>query len=90
MVISAKHKITLWVPTVLFVYLMLGDFSTDRMGHLVYQVNLRGVVSSVLILSAALLISHGSRGAFIAGIVCWILSLAALFLEKTHLVAIHF
>jgi hypothetical protein len=90
MVISAKHKITLWVPTILFVYLMLGEFGTDRMGNLVYQVNLRGVVSSVLILSAALLISHGSRGTFVAGIVCWILALSALFLEKTHLLAIHF
>jgi len=88
MVISAKQRITLWVPTILYVYLMLGEFGTDTLGSLVYRVNLRGAVSSILIISAAVLISHGSRGAFIAGVFCWILALAALFLERTHLMAI--
>jgi hypothetical protein len=90
MVISAKHKVTLWVPTILYVYLMLGEFGTDKLGGLVYRISTRGAVSSVLILSAAVLISHGSRGAFIAGIVCWVLALAALLLEKSPLLVLHF
>ena len=69
---------------------MLGEFGTDPLGNLVYRMNLRGAVSSVLILSAAVLITHGSRGAFVVGIICWILALAALFLEKSPLMVIHF
>lgn len=90
MVISTKHKVTLWVPTILFIYLMLGEFGTDQVGDLVYRVNLRGVVSSVLILSAAILITQGSRTAFVVGIVCWVLALVALFLEKAPLLVLHF
>lgn len=90
MVISAKHRVTLWVPTILYVYLMLGEFGTDKFGELVYRVNLRGAVSSVLILSAATLITQGGRGTFVAGVICWILALVALLLEKAPLFALHF
>ncbi|MGB5872802.1 MAG: hypothetical protein WBG80_03060 [Bacteroidota bacterium] len=82
--------VILWVPTILFVYLILGSLETDAVGELIYRINLRGLVSSVCILGAAVFVSRGERGPFVVGIVLWVLALAALLLEPTTLLVIHF
>ena len=90
MLFSTKHKVVLWVPTLLFVYLILGSLETDPMGELVYRITLRGLVSSICILGAALFVSRGERGPFMVGIVLWVLALAALLLEPSTFLVIHF
>jgi len=90
MLFTTKHRVILWVPTLLFIYLILGSLESDGPGELVYRINLRGLVSSVCILSAAMFVSRGERGPFMVGIVLWILALAALLLEPTTLLVIHF
>jgi hypothetical protein len=90
MLFSTKHRVILWVPTLLFIYLILGDLETDALGELAYRINLRGLVSSFCILGAALFVSRGEQGPFMVGIVLWILALAALLLEPSTLLVIHF
>jgi hypothetical protein len=50
---------------------------------------MRGLVSSCLITAAALLITYGERKAFVAGIVFWLLALAALALRNTAVMIVH-
>jgi hypothetical protein len=90
MLFTAKHMVILWVPTILFVFLILGSLETDAAGELIYRINLRGLVSSACILGAAVFVSRGERGPFVVGIVLWVLALAALLLEPTTLLVIHF
>jgi hypothetical protein len=90
MLFTAKHMVILWVPTILFVFLILGSLETDAAGELIYRINLRGLVSSVCILGAAVFVSRGERGPFVVGIVLWVLALAALLLEPTTSLVIHF
>jgi hypothetical protein len=89
-ILQAKHKVLLWVPALLYAVLMLGDVQRNIYGEVVYRVYLRGAVSSGLIILAAGFISEGSRGSFIAGIVCWVLGLAALLLANRTLLVLHF
>jgi hypothetical protein len=90
MILQPKHKVLLWVPALLYAVLMLGDVQRNIYGELVYRVYLRGAVSSGLIILAAGFISEGSRGSFIAGIICWVLGLAALLLANRTLLVLHF
>jgi hypothetical protein len=80
----------LWVPTLFYVALMLGTIDRGPEGELVYRVSTRGLVSTVLLTVAALLITYGERRAFAAGIVFWLLALAALLLNNSVLMVIHF
>jgi hypothetical protein len=89
-ILQPKHKVLLWGSALLYAMLILGDWQRNIYGELVYRVYTRGAVSSVLIVMAAGLISGGSRSSFIAGIVCWILGLAALMLANRTLMVIHF
>jgi hypothetical protein len=79
----------LWVPTILFVILMIGEFGRDKVGQTVFRVSFSGLISSVLIIGAASLVSQGGR-LFIFGIVLWILALCALLLGHSTLLVIHF
>jgi len=90
MIVSAKHRVLLWVPTLLFSYLILGDLGRDGTGALTYHVSVRGFIASVLIILAATFIHRGERAGFAAGIVLWILALLSLLLEDSVLMTIHF
>ena len=74
---------------VLFVLLMLGSLGHGPVGEMVYRVSLRGIVSSSLIVLAALLITYGERKAFVAGILCWLLALGALTMHTSSVIVIH-
>jgi hypothetical protein len=89
MVLTTKHKLMLWVPTILYVVLMLGNLDREPAGGFVYRISMRGLVSSCLITAAALLITYGERKAFVAGIVFWLLALAALALRNTAVMIVH-
>ncbi len=91
MLFSAKHRVMLWVPCLLFIYLVLGELERNRDGGLAFRVFKGGFVCSLLLCGAALLITHGERRSFYIGIVCWILSiLTLLFIDKGTLLVIHF
>lgn len=91
MIIGLKHRVMLWTPTLLFVFLVLGDVSRGKEGEWIYRIYSNGFVVSVLILSAALLISRAERGSFIVGVILWVLSLGALFLiDRSVLAILHF
>jgi hypothetical protein len=89
-ILQTKHKVLLWVPALLYAALILGDWQRDIYGGLIYRIYMRGAISSLLILMAAALITGGTKSAFITGIVCWILGLAALALANTTVAVIHF
>jgi hypothetical protein len=89
-IVSAKHRFVLWVPTLLFVFLILGNFGRDTGGELIFSISTRGMISSVLILTGATLLSHGERQTFVSGIVFWVLALAALLLGRSTLLVVHF
>jgi len=89
-ILQTKHKVMLWVPALLYTVLVLGDWQRGIQGDLVYRVYLRGAISAGLIILAAGFISEGKRSSFIAGIVCWLLGLAALLLANRTLLVLHF
>ena len=90
MIITTKHRFMLWVPTLLYVWLVLGDFGRSPAGDVIYRISQGGALSSVLILTAAVCLSRGGNVLFITGIVLWILALAALLLGDTTLLVLHF
>ena len=90
MLFTAKHKVLLWVPSLIFIYLVLGNLERDKLGEMIYRVYTGGFTSSVLLLAAILLIPRGERFSFYAGIVCWILSVVLLLLiNKSTLLILH-
>jgi len=90
-IISAKHRVLLWVPCLLFSFLVVGTLKRTPFSDWLFTVHNNGLWSSVLIIAAAALISKGEKGAFFAGIACWVLSLAALFLlSRATVLVVHF
>ncbi len=91
MIITAKHRVLLWIPCLLFVFLVVGTIRRNPFSDWLFAVHKNGLWSSLFIIAAAALISKGQAGAFYAGVVFWILSLAALFfLSSSTLFVIHF
>ncbi len=91
MIITAQHRVVLWVPSMLFAILVVGTIRRTPFSDWLFVVHKNGLWSSLLIVVAAALISKGGEGTFYAGVVCWILSLAALFLlSPTTLLVLHF
>jgi hypothetical protein len=88
-VISAKHNVILWVPTALYVGLMLGQLGRGRAGEIVYRITMNGFLSCILIIAAAACISRGGR-LFVVGVILWVLSLGALLMENHPLFVLHF
>ncbi len=80
MVVSAKHRVMLWVPSLIFIYLVLGEIEHDRFGELVYRVNTAGFWCSLLLFVAMLLITRGERASVTVGVVLWGLAILALLL----------
>jgi hypothetical protein len=90
MLFSAKHRVMLWVPSLIFICLVLGSLERDRFGELIYRVFTGGFWSSVLLFVAVLLIPRGERVSFYLGITCWILAILVLLLvERSTLLIIH-
>jgi len=91
MVLTTKHKVLLWVPTVLFMYLALGDFEKTAAGGLMYRIHTPGLISAILLLIGSLFVMKGERFAlFYVGILLWALSIALLLsLGSGTLVIIH-
>ena len=91
MVLTTKHKVLLWVPCVLFIYLALGNFEKTIAGGLIYRVHTSGFVSSILLLAGVILIMRGQHITFFIGILLWVLSISLLIsLGSGTLVVIHF
>lgn len=90
MIVSLKHRLMLWVPCLAYVLLVIGDFHRGAGGDFVLRTTFRGVVSATLVLFAAACLTSGGRGWFIAGVVLWLLGLAALLLSNATLVVVHF
>ncbi len=91
MVISAKHRLLLWLPCLMFSYLVLGTLEQRGMGGWVYRIRTNGFWCVLFLLTAATLISRGEKASFVLGIVFWLLSLAMLFLlSQSTLIVIHF
>jgi hypothetical protein len=91
MVLTTKHKVLLWVPCVLFIYLALGNFERAVDGGLAYRVHAGGLVSSILLLTGVILVMKGENVAFTIGIILWALSISLLlFLGGGTLFIIHF
>jgi hypothetical protein len=91
MLFSAKHRVMLWVPSLLFIYLVIGTLERSRQGDMVFRVFTGGVLCSVLLFAAALLITRGERTSFYVGVVCWLLSILSLLLvDRSTLIVIHF
>ena len=78
MLISNKHRLFLWVPSLMFIALVLGRFEPTATG-LVYRVLENGCLSSVFLLVAAVFITIGDPKSFRTGVILWILALIALF-----------
>jgi hypothetical protein len=89
MLISVKHRLFLWVPSLMFVAMVLGRFDPTATG-LVYRVMENGCVSSFFLLIAATFLSVAETKSTRTGIVMWILALAALFaLKQMPILVIH-
>jgi len=89
MLISFKHRLFLWVPSLMFVAMVLGRFDPTATG-LVYRVMENGCVSSLFLLIADTFLSVAETKSTRTGIVMWILSLVALFaLKKVPILVIH-
>jgi hypothetical protein len=79
----------LWVPSLMFVALVLGRFAPTATG-LVYRVMENGCVSSLFLLIADSFLSVADPKSIRTGIVMWILALVALFaLKQTPIFVIH-
>ena len=89
MLISAKQRLFLWVPSLMFTAMVLGRFEPTATG-LVYRVMENGCVSSFFLLIAATFLSVAEVKSTRTGIVMWILALAALFaLKQVPVLVIH-
>ncbi len=89
MLISAKHRLFLWVPSLMFVALVLGRFDPTATG-LVYRVMENGCVSSFFLLIADSFLSVVDAKSTRTGIIMWILALVALFaLKQIPIFVIH-
>jgi len=90
MVVSAKHRVMLWIPSLIFIYLVLGNVEHDKVGDLIYRVNTSGFWCSLLLLVAVLLITRGEKGTVVLGVICWGLAITALLtLGSATLMVIH-
>lgn len=81
MLISKKLRLFLWVPSLMFVALVLGRFDPTATG-LVYRVTENGCVSSFFLLIADSFLSVNDTKSTRTGVVMWILALVALFALK--------
>jgi len=89
MLISTKHRLFLWVPSLMFVALVLGRFDPTATG-LVYRVMENGCVSSLFLLIADTYLSVNDPKSARTGIIMWILALVALFaLKQVPVFVIH-
>ncbi len=89
MLISAKHRLFLWVPSLMFVALVLGRFEPTATG-LLYRVMENGCVSSFFLLIADSFLSVPDAKSTRTGIIMWILALVALFaLKQVPVFVIH-
>jgi hypothetical protein len=79
--ITLKHRVFLWVPSLMFVALVLGRFDPTATG-LVYRVMENGCVSSFFLLIADVFLSRPDVKSARTGIVMWVLALVALFALK--------
>jgi hypothetical protein len=90
MLVATKQRFLLWLPSLLFMALVLGKFDRRVDGDFVYQILENGFISSVFLLFAAAFIAAGDRKSFAAGIIMWVLALIALFaLNRNVIVAVH-
>jgi hypothetical protein len=90
-IISAKHRLLLWAPCLLFAFLVVGTLRRSPFSEWLFTVHKNGMWSSIFIVAAAALISRGEKVAFFMGVLFWILSLASLFfLSRTTLFVLHF
>jgi len=90
MLFTAKHRVMLWIPSLIFIYLVLGNLERDKFGELIYRVYTGGMWSSLLLIAAVLMIPRGERVSFYAGLVCWLLSILLLLLiDKSTLLIVH-
>jgi len=81
MLIPARQRVFLWVPSLMFVALVLGRFEPTATG-LVYRVMENGCVSAVFLLIADGFLTVADPKSTRTGIVMWALALAALFALK--------
>ena len=89
MLISAKHRLFLWLPSLMFVALVFGRFDPTATG-LVYRVMENGCVSSFFLLIADSFLSVTDAKSTRTGIIMWILALVALFaLKQIPIFVIH-
>jgi hypothetical protein len=89
MLIPAKQRLYLWVPSLMFVALVFGRFDPTATG-LVYRVMENGCVSSFLLLIADSFLSVADTKSTRTGIVMWLLALVALFaLKQVPVFVIH-
>jgi len=89
MLIPSKQRVFLWVPSLLFVALVLGRFEPTATG-LVYRVMENGCVSAVFLLIADGFLTVADVKSHRTGIVMWVLALVALFaLKQIPVLTIH-
>ena len=81
MLIPTKQRIFLWVPSLMFVALVLGRFEPTATG-LVYRVMENGCVSALFLLIADSFLMVADTKSTRTGIVMWVLALVALFALK--------
>jgi len=81
MLIPTKQRIFLWVPSLMFVALVLGRFEPTATG-LVYRVMENGCVSALFLLIADSFLMVADTKSTRTGIVMWVLALVALFVLK--------
>jgi hypothetical protein len=87
--ISTKHRLFLWVPSFMYIALVLGRFDPTATG-LVYRVMENGCVSGFFLLIADTFLSVADNKSTRTGIVMWILALVALFaLRQVPILVIH-
>jgi hypothetical protein len=79
--ITLHQRLFLWVPSLMFVALVLGRFDPTATG-LVYRLMENGCVSSLFLLIADVFLSRPDVKSTRTGIVMWILALVALFALK--------
>ena len=88
MLIPPKQRLFLWVPSLMFVALVLGRFEPTATG-LVYRVVENGCVSAVFLVIANGFLTVADPKSRRTGIVMWALALAALLaLKQVPLVSI--
>ncbi len=85
-----KHKVFLWCVCIGYFVLVFGEVQVRPDAGKVFKVYTDGCVSGFLFFCSTVLITTGERIAFWAGIVLWIVSIAAIFLlDHTPLMIIH-